>query len=120
MGLLDDIIRKAGSLAGGPPASPPRPESRADTRFRAVSVRPGDDSCEAARQLGQLRFLCAKAPRLPLPECDAAACNCRYVHYSDRRSGLDRRATYDWTRERELGVVNRRSGRGRRSTDAVA
>lgn len=90
-----------------------------DTRFRAVSIRPGDDSCEAARQFGNLRFLCAKAPRLPLPECTAAACNCRFVHYSDRRSGQDRRRTYDWTRERDLDVVNRRSSRGRRSTDAV-
>ena len=90
-----------------------------DSRFRAVSIRPGDGSCEAARQFGNMRFLCAKAPRLPVPECTAAACNCRYVHYSDRRSGQDRRRTYDWTRERDLDVVNRRSGRGRRSTDAV-
>lgn len=121
MGLLDELIRKAHSLAGGQPASAPRPrERRADTRFRAVSVRPGDESCEAARQLGQLRYLCAEAPRLPLPECNAATCNCGYWHHSDRRSGLDRRAAQDWTRERELGVVNRRSSHGRRSTDAVA
>ena len=50
---------------------------------------------------------------------DVAVCSCRYVHYSDRRSGQDRRRTYDWSRERDLGVVNRRSGGGRRSTDAV-
>jgi len=55
-----------------------------------------------------------------VPECTAATCSCRYVHFADRRSGQDRRATYDWTRERELGVVNRRSGGGRRATDAVA
>ena len=92
------------------------------------SFRLGDDLLvrlpSAERYVAQVgkeqRWLPYLAPRLPLPECDAAACNCRYVHYSDRRSGLDRRATYDWTRERELGVVNRRSGRGRRSTDAVA
>jgi hypothetical protein len=91
----------------------------ADTRFRAVSIRPGEDSCEAARQFGNMRFLCAKAPRLPVPECSAATCNCRYVHYADRRSGQDRRRRYDWTRERDVGVVNRRAGGGRRSTDSV-
>jgi hypothetical protein len=90
-----------------------------DARFRAVSIRPGDGSCEAARQFGQMRFLCTKAPRLPVPECTAATCNCRYVHYSDRRTGRDRRRTYDWARERDLDRVNRRSGRGRRETDAV-
>jgi hypothetical protein len=91
----------------------------ADPRFRAVGIRPGEDSCEAARQFGKLRFLGAKAPRLPVPECNAASCNCRYVHYADRRSGKDRRSVYDWTRERQLGVVNRRAAHGRRSTDAI-
>ena len=84
-----------------------------------MSIRPGEESCEAAQQFGQMRFLCAKAPRLPLPGCSVAVCNCRYTHFADRRTGLDRRASYDWTRERELGVVNRRAGHGRRSTDAV-
>jgi hypothetical protein len=93
---------------------------KADPRFRAVSIRPGEGCCEAANQFGKLRFLSAKAPRLPLPECTAATCNCRYVHFADRRSGRDRRARYDWTRERELSLVNRRSSRGRRETDAVA
>ena len=93
---------------------------KADPRFRAVSIRPGEGCCEAARQFGKLRFLSAKAPRLPVPECTAAACHCRYVHFADRRSGRDRRARYDWVRERELGVVNRRSSRGRRESDSVA
>ena len=91
-----------------------------DPRFRAVAILPGEPCCEGARQFGGLRLLCQKAPRLPLPECDLSQCNCRYRHYSDRRSGLDRRATYDWARERAFGEVNRRAGFGRRSTDAVA
>ena len=49
-----------------------------------------------------------------------ATCTCRYVHFADRRSGKDRRSVYDWTRERQLGVVNRRAARGRRATDAIA
>jgi hypothetical protein len=94
--------------------------SEKDSRYRAVSIRPGEECCEAARQFGKMRFLCAKAPRLPVPECTAATCGCRYVHFADRRSGKDRRSVYDWTRERELGVVNRRAARGRRATDAIA
>lgn len=91
-----------------------------DVRYRAVSIRPGEESCESARQFGKMRFLCAKAPRLPVPECDAPTCNCRYVHHADRRSGHDRRSVYERTRERQLGVVNRRASRGRRATDAIA
>ncbi len=110
-----------GRRAASDSAPPRRPDAgTAETRFRAVSIRPGEGCCEAARQFGRMRFLCAKAPRLPLPECTAATCQCRYVHYADRRSGQDRRRTYDWTRERELGVVNRRSNNGRRATDAIA
>jgi hypothetical protein len=118
MGFIADFLRRSDSV--GSPRTGHDSGNQADTRFRAVSIRPGENSCEAARQFGRMRFLCAKAPRLPVPECTAATCTCRYVHFADRRSGQDRRATYDWTRERELGVVNRRSGRGRRATDAVA
>jgi hypothetical protein len=94
------------------------PSSGTDSRFRAVSIRPGEGCCEAARQFGKMRFLCAKAPRLPVPECTSATCSCRYVHHADRRSGKDRRSVYEWTRERQLGLVNRRAAQGRRSTDA--
>jgi len=37
--------------------------SDTDSRYRAVSIRPGEECCEAARQFGKMRFLCAKAPR---------------------------------------------------------
>ena len=116
--ILDSLLRR---LRGEPePIVVRKPAPGTDTRFRAVSIRPGEPSCEAARQFGRMRFLCTKAPRLPVPGCDVKACTCRYVHFADRRSGTDRRAVYDWTRERQLGVVNRRSGGGRRATDAVA
>ena len=93
MRFLTDFFRVATDAKPGARRGSPNPAD--DTRFRAVSIRPGDGSCEAARQFGNMRFLCTKAPRLPVPECTAAVCNCRYVHYSDRRSGLDRRRTYD-------------------------
>lgn len=87
------------------------------TPFRAVSVRAGYISCEAAKQFGSKRFLADKAPRLPLPECNCETCNCSYVHYPDRRRGFDRR--------KELGkapvaaTLERRFRPGRRATDAA-
>ncbi len=107
-------------LQGEAPAPPARPTARpAPEPYHAVGIQPGPQCCEAARQFGKMRFLSAKAPRLPLPDCDVAACTCRYNHFSDRRSGLDRRAVYDYERERGLGFPNRRQTHGRRSTDAV-
>jgi hypothetical protein len=96
-----------------------RPRSTSETKFNAVSIRPGEVSCEAARQMVDIRFLCAKAPRLPLPGCSSPNCECRYMHYSDRRSGLDRRNPDHYTRANEIGMDDRRSNRGRRSTDPI-
>ena len=90
-----------------------------ESLYHAVSIRPGETCCAAAKQFGRMRFLADKAPRLPLPECDSAECACRYSHFADRREGFDRRAVYDADRERALEVVNRRSNNGRRATDPV-
>ncbi len=86
--------------------------------FRAVGVRPGKDCCQGAVQMSDLRFLVGKAPKLPLPGCDAASCDCRYAHYSDRRREIDRRRTV--ASEGEAVVpFDRRQSNGRRSTDAL-
>ena len=90
------------------------------SRYHAVSIRPGETCCAAARQFGRMRFLAEKAPRLPLPECDQADCTCRYSHFADRREGFDRRAVYDAERERALKVVNRRVNQGRRASDPIS
>jgi hypothetical protein len=110
-----------GKSAEGPASQHPprRAGSSNETKFNAVSIWPGEVSCEAARQMADIRFLCAKAPRLPLPECGVQNCECRYVHFSDRRSGLDRRNPDHYTRAHEAGMADRRSNRGRRSTDPI-
>ena len=59
--------------------------------YHAVSIRLGRTACRAAAELEGQRFLSASAPRLPLADCDAAECDCRFVHHADRRSGSDRR-----------------------------
>lgn len=115
--VLDWLSRKLSSTSDVQPRFASRMRT-SDSRYHAVSIRAGDPCCEAARQFGQLRMLSAKAPALPLPGCDLATCTCRYAHYSDRRSGIDRRAVYDLDRERNAAFVNRRRNHGRRATDA--
>jgi hypothetical protein len=31
---------------------------------------------------------------LPLPDCDALECRCRFIHHKDRRAGRDRRSPF--------------------------
>jgi len=60
----------------------------------AVSVESDFMVCDAARKLGDKRFLSAEAPPLPLPGCDSGRCECRYVHHEDRRVGDERRMPF--------------------------
>jgi hypothetical protein len=86
-------------------------DTRTESPYRAIGISPGEPSCTGARQIASLRFLYRSAPPLPLPECDSPECHCTYSHYSDRRSGADRRSI---TVERPPGMVERRSGYERR------
>lgn len=61
------------------------------SRFHAVSIKFSPKACQAAREMEGRRFLSSAAPRLPLPDCDALECNCRFTHHEDRRTGRDRR-----------------------------
>jgi len=62
-----------------------------NTQFHAVSIRFAPDACEAAKKMEGRRFLSTAAPKIPLPDCDAAECKCRFKHHQDRRAGNDRR-----------------------------
>ena len=74
-----------------PPKSARRP---GNTAYHAVSIKLGEQACEAAQAMSGRRFLSNAAPRLPLADCDAAQCACRFVHHNDRRSGKDRRSPF--------------------------
>jgi len=63
--------------------------------YHAVSLKYSSDACDAAKALTGRRFLSGAAPQLPLPDCNAAECNCGFAHHSDRRSGKDRRSPYN-------------------------
>jgi hypothetical protein len=94
-----------------------RKERRRDSPYHAVSVTAGHPSCEAAKQLGTLRFLAGQAPSLPLAGCEVRPCECRYSHFSDRRTGLDRRVEIGGMPPH--GLEERRHNHGRRAGDAV-
>ena len=96
--------------------SPARPARR----FTGVEVVPRRGACcEAVRAIAGQRFLSEEAPRLPLADCDRPQCDCRYQHFTDRRT--------DVRRDGDIGVgiaselynsdCRRSKGRGRRSTD---
>ena len=62
--------------------------------FHAVSIKTAEKACSAAREISGRRFLSVAAPKLPLPGCDVRECQCRFVHYKDRRNGKDRRSPF--------------------------
>jgi hypothetical protein len=92
-------------------------ERRRDSPYHSVIVTAGHPSCEAAKQLGTLRFLTGQAPSLPLPGCGVRPCECRYSHYADRRTGLDRRVEIGG--KPPHGLEDRRHNHGRRAGDAM-
>lgn len=63
-------------------------------QFHAVSLQIAESACSAAQEIAGKRFLAAAAPRIPLPECNATECKCRFIHHADRRSGAERRGSY--------------------------
>jgi hypothetical protein len=87
--LLLRLRKPAQKEAARPMA--PRPEN---TAYHAVSIKFGEKACGAAQALSGRRFLSSAAPRLPLADCNAAQCDCRFVHHKDRRSGKDRRSPF--------------------------
>ena len=114
----------------------PRPYEPATSRrarsYHSVAIRyDGNAACPVVKQfpmqptlstqappfLETRRFLSSEAPLLPLAGCTETSCQCRYVHYADRRE-QDRRSTYVRSgtsapafmgRERRSGTDHRQS-----------
>ena len=87
----------------------------AQLAYRAVSIQCGQNACEAARRLEGRRGLHRQIPRVPLSNCDAAVCTCRYKQHTDRRHQEDRREVYSRLgAQLPDGVVERRANNDRR------
>lgn len=85
-------FRRRGQQAETPPTASGK--DTASTAYHAVSIKFGENACEAAKAMSGRRFLSSAAPRLPLPDCDVLECRCRFAHHEDRRSGKDRRSPF--------------------------
>lgn len=91
------LLRKRRASQADAGSSVIRPRAK-KTAYHAVSIKFPKDACNAARSMAGRRFLATAAPKLPLPDCDAANCQCRFAHHDDRRSGKDRRSPYSPTK----------------------
>jgi hypothetical protein len=87
------------------PATPSRQPSNP---WKAIEVVASGNCCEAARRCIGKRFLIPQVPRLPMKECRAPRCECKYRHYDDRRA-MPRRAA-------ELGGIPKPVPTDRRAT----
>jgi hypothetical protein len=87
------------------------------TRWSAVTVVPGPRGCLAVRGLTHRRYLSAEAPRLPVPECNAGLCECRYKHHADRRAKVQRKRDRDGMSPPYKATERRSISRGRRESD---
>ena len=86
--------------------------------WHAVSVTTGQTCCESARGLIGRRFLAARAPRLPLPECTLAeACACKYKHHEDRRAAPRRKEEKSGLPGKNHHGPERRTVQSRREED---
>ena len=90
------------------------------TPYRAVAVSCDEYACDGAKALSGKRFLISDTPLLPLLDCTAQKCHCKYSHHSDRRDfGEDRRlpSSLKASMFSEGGEAERRVKRGRRAND---
>jgi len=89
--------------------------------YQATSISFKRCGCTAVMAIGKTRFLTSgTVPKLPLAECSATTCDCRYVRHQDRRSTQgDRRAIYSLQTDLyTLGTESeRRVKMGRRQSD---
>lgn len=88
--------------------------------YHCVACRCSNGGCKAVQPLEGHYYLVGESHELPVPECTAVPCRCRYVHYADRRhSEEDRRAAFGLERDmyRLTHDRDRRISLGRRIED---
>lgn len=96
---------------------PVMPSRQPNNPWKAIAVVATENCCEAARRCTGKRFLIPEVPRLPLRECSAPHCECKYRHYDDRRAS-PRRSIDRGGFPRTVPTTDRRSTITRRSLDS--
>ena len=82
-------------------------------QYKCVVIITGSKPCQTAQGLALKPILMSNAPILPLAECDAVRCTCKFTKHDDRRSD-DRRAHLKAAREIMGDAHNRREKKERR------
>lgn len=93
---------------------------RASHPFHAVSILPDQEGCSAVESIKQRRFLSDEAPGLPLWDCGALDCGCKYIHHADRRADARDRRSQSVELSADSDFRDRRTPIGRRLGDRVA
>lgn len=89
MGILAILRRGQAAKSESDEAKKSEPGSR----FRGVEIIPDEDGCcGAVADLAGKRMLSHEVPKLPLPDCTAAECRCKYELFDDRRTDVRRAA----------------------------
>ncbi len=87
-------------------------------RCHAVSLENLRGACAAAYAIEGERFLAGATPRIPLPECNAPICNCRFGHHDDRRLSDNRRQRWTgFVGDSDGTMKEQREGGDRRNKD---
>jgi hypothetical protein len=94
-------------------------ERRKRNKFHCVQVVYPTHACGAIRHYANKRFLSSAAPVLPLADCNAESCSCRFEHFDDRRQD-DRRNPISLSIAPLSLDKERRTRRGRRIGDQNA
>lgn len=84
--------------------------------YHAVSCR---GECECLRAFREKRYLGEEAPPLPVPSCHKSHCDCKYVHFNDRRASASDRRELGGAHAQSGGSrgLDRRKSLGRRASD---
>jgi len=90
------------------------------SKYHCIAISYGKSPCEAVKRLEGKRFLSTEAPALQLHGCTADSCQCRYIHYEDRRED-ERRNPYGKYSSTHSFITDhdRRKQSGRRNADLV-
>jgi hypothetical protein len=89
------------------------------SKYHCIAIIYGENPCDTVKRLEGKRFLSSEAPALQLHGCTADSCQCRYLHYDDRREE-ERRNPYGKYRSTAVMMgQERRKQAGRRNSDFV-
>ena len=90
--------------------------------YSSAAIMHGDCACSAVKKMGKHRFLASEVPIIPVPDCTAKSCTCKYARYNDRRNMDTRRDPFNLESDlyATAGKPERRSLKARRDIDNEA